>query len=72
MVAHAKMLIVRKYTILNNQLETSSIERDATESGKATIEFVANGNDSMKIKFRMVEGIGVIEWVRRDLPPSVV
>lgn len=72
MIAHAKMLIVRKYNVLNNQLETKSIELDASEKGKATIQLVANGNEPISIKFRMIEGIGVIEWIRRELPPGVV
>lgn len=72
MIAHAKMLIVRKYDVFNNQLEVKSIERDASEPGKATIQLVANGNEPINLKFKMVEGVGVIEWVRRELPPHVV
>lgn len=44
----------------------------ASEKGKATIQLVANGNEPIGIKFRMIEGIGVIEWIRRELPPGVV
>ncbi|QNK82581.1 hypothetical protein [Nakamurella sp. PAMC28650] len=68
LVGRAKMLIVRRYNHLNRTLNLKSLERSISERDKATVTLITDTNEIISLKFQIVEGVAVVEWVHRELP----